>query len=285
MSDASSSDLLSAAQGGDSLAFERLFSQHVPKLRAVLHRMVGHPGDVEDLAQQSLLKAFEGLDTFRGESSAGTWLCSIGARLAVDHLRARKRWRERAQVIFAAACRESDQFGAQVGQALSDPSFSFDVNEHIAYCFTCVGRTLEPEAQAALVLRDVLDLGNDEAAQALGLSRSVLRHRLAEARETMQNTFAGLCSLVNKEGVCWQCAGLREVAPEGRRGPEVPKHVDWSERLVRIRNAALDPGRSGPMHDVFFRLTAVQEEARLGDEDASTDCGRPTGEADSQGAP
>ena len=252
MLEASTSELLTRAQEGDRVAFERLFREHVPKLRAVLHRMVGHPGDVDDLAQQSLLKALEGIEAFRGDASAGTWLCSIGARLAVDHLRARKRWRERAQIIFARACKDSEEQAARVGQALSDPAFSFDVNEHIAYCFTCVGRTLEPEAQAALVLRDVLELGNDEAALALGLSRSVLRHRLTEARQTMQDTFAGLCALVNKQGACWQCAGLREASPEGRQGPEIPSRVDWSERLVRIRKAALDEGKSRPMPTCSF---------------------------------
>jgi RNA polymerase sigma-70 factor (ECF subfamily) len=275
MTDALSPNLLSQAQAGDRAAFDRLFGTHLPTLRGVLRRMVGHPDDVDDLAQQTLLKAYEGLGAFRGESSAGTWLCSIGARLAIDHLRARKRWRERAQIIFAASCQESEELGTEVGAALYDPDFTFDVNEHIAYCFTCVGRTLEPEAQAALVLRDVLDLTNEEAASALGMNRSVLRHRLSEARDTMQASYDGLCALVNKEGACWQCSGLREVTPEGRRGPAVPARVDWAERLRIVREAALGPERSRRMHDVFFRRTEVQEQERRGDENATTDCGRP----------
>jgi len=275
MSGVTSPDLLAAAKAGDHVAFERLFGEHVPKLRGVLRRMVGHPDDVDDLAQQTLLKAHEGLVSFKGESSAGTWLCSIGARLAIDHLRARKRWRERAQVILAARCLETEALGAEVGAALSAPDFSYDVNQHIAYCFTCVGRTLEPESQAALVLRDVLELTNDEAAKALGLSRAIFRHRLTQARDTMQHTYEGLCALVNKEGVCWQCAGLREAAPESRRGPEPPEAVDWSDRLHIVREAALDRGTTHNLHDVFFRWTEAQEAERLGDENTTTNCGQP----------
>ncbi len=272
----SSQQLLQRAQKGDRLAFDQLFAEHVPKLRGVLRRMVGHRDDVDELAQQSLLKAYEGLAAFRGEASVGTWLCSIGARLAVDHLRARKRWRERAQIIYAAACHDAEEQRREVGAALTDPAFEFDVNEHIAYCFTCVGRTLEPEAQAALVLRDVLELSNDEAAAALGLTKSVLRHRLTEARQTMQTSFEGLCALVNKGGACWQCKGLREASPVEQRGPSVPEGVDWPRRLQIVREAVLDGGKSQLLHDVFFRHTTEQEEQRLGDENASADCGRPS---------
>lgn len=267
--------LLAAVRRGDKEAFDSLFREHVPKLRGVLRRMVGHPEDVDDLAQQALMKAFEGIDGFRGDSSAGTWLCSIGARRAIDHLRGRKRWRERAQVIFASRCLESEELGSAVGAALQDPQFAYQVNEHIAYCFTCVGRTLEPEQQAALVLRDVLGFENDEAARALGMTRSVLRHHLAHARDTMTRTWEGLCALVNKEGACWQCAGLRDASPEGRRGAPVPSGVTWEKRLALVRAATNEPGQSRLLHDVFFRHTETQEQARLGDENARTDCGTP----------
>jgi RNA polymerase sigma-70 factor (ECF subfamily) len=268
-------ELLTAIKRGDSKAFDTLFGEHVPKLRGVLRRMVGHPDDVDDLTQQALVNAYEGIDGFRGDASAGTWLCSIGARLAIDHLRARKRWRERAQVVFASRCLESEELGRDVGAALHDPHFTYQVNEHIAYCFTCVGRSLEPEQQAALVLRDVLELGNDEAAKALGMTRSVLRHHLADARDTMTKTYEGLCALVNKEGACWQCAGLREASPEGHKGAPVPAGVSWEERLAIVRAATGQPGQTGLLHDVFFRHTETQEQARLGDENAKTDCGVP----------
>lgn len=266
--------LLDAARRGDRRAFERLFSDSVPKLRGLLYRMVGNPSDVDDLAQQALLRAFESIDTFRGDSSPGTWLCAIGTRLAIDHLRARERWRTRAQVIFAAACLNSEALAGEVGAALTDPNFEYDVHEHIAYCFTCIGRSLPPEAQAALVLRDVLGLTNDEAAQAMGVSRSVLRHKLAAGREQMQETYAGLCALVNKEGACWQCAGLREAVPPERQGREVPSEVPWKRRLEIVREAPIDGGTAG-MHRVFFRNTATQEQERRGDENVETQCGRP----------
>ncbi len=268
-------DLLRAAQSGDRAAFDRLFSGQVPKLRAVLRRLVGTPDDVDDLAQQTLLRAFEKIGSFRGEASPSTWLCSVGSRLALDYLRQKKRWREEAQSIFAHFALQDPDIGTAVGQAMMSPQFSYDVNEHVAYCFTCLGRSLEPELHLALVLRDVLELKNEEAAGTLNMSVSTFRHRLAEAREQMQNKYEHLCALVNKQGICWQCSGLREASPEGKRGPDVPTSLDWEGRLRLVRGSLTGEGSSRPMHDVFFRFTQQQEEQGRGSASDTTECGRP----------
>lgn len=256
-------------------AFEDLVAESLPRLRAVIRRMVGHPDDTDDLQQDALARAFAARESFRGDAQFSTWLCAIGARVAVDHLRRKKRWRERAQVIFAAAALESAEIQGAVGGALGSPEFRFDAREHIAYCFTCVGRTLEPDLQAALVLRDVAGLSNREAADALEVTHSVLRHRLTEARAQMQSSFDDLCALVSKKGVCYQCAGLRQVAPEGREGDEPPQLPTWDARLEVVRAADPDGGSCRPLHDLFHRFTERQEQERLGDEAAMTDCGRP----------
>lgn len=86
---------------------------------------------------------------------------------------------------------------------------------------SCVGRTLPPEETAAILLRDVFDLTNDEAAKAVGISTSVLRHHLARARKAMTVVFDGLCALVGKQGACWQCSGLRDALPGDKRGKPV----------------------------------------------------------------
>lgn len=80
---------------------------------------------------------------------------------------------------------------------------------------------------------------------------------------------------MNKEGACWQCAGLREAAPDGHRGAAVPPTLSWEERLAIVRAAAKHPGEPRLLHDVFFRHTETQEQDRLGDENAKTDCGVP----------
>ena len=88
----------------------------------------------------------------------------------------------------------------------------------------------------------------------------------------MQESFEDLCVLVNKKGVCYQCSGLREGCSTDKQGPEVPVSLPMEERLRIVSNAELDSGKSQLMHDVFYRRTAQQEAAGIGDEKADSKC-------------
>ncbi|HEY7680692.1 MAG TPA: sigma-70 region 4 domain-containing protein, partial [Terriglobia bacterium] len=145
--------------------------------------------------------------------------------------------------------------------------------EHIAFCFSCIARTLEPEEQAAIMLREVLGFSNDEAARILGVSEPVMRHRLSSARATMTGHFDGLCQLINKTGACWQCKGLRDFAPEANRGADLvqievkpgvaitPENL-FDARLEIVRSADLPTGRSRSLHDNFYTAVSRREENR-----------------------
>ncbi len=119
-------------------------------------------------------------------------------------------------------CAEDDELRGKVIATTKDAEFEFDVRAHLSVCFTCVARSLEPEDEAAIVLREILSLSNREAADALGVTESVLRHKLRDARRAMEETFDGLCALVNEEGVWHQCAGFRGATGAERGGPSLP---------------------------------------------------------------
>src|ERR1700730_4363867 len=114
------------------------------------------------------------------------------------------------------------------------------------------------------MLKEVLGFTATEAAGILGVSEPVFRHRLAAARATMIEDYEGLCALINKTGVCHQCRGLREIASEEHRGPDLvqievgpgvavsPENL-FDARLAIVRDADLEDGRTRAMHDVFFR--------------------------------
>ncbi|MGH1345804.1 MAG: RNA polymerase sigma factor [Nannocystales bacterium] len=270
------SEVICRARAGDRAAFDELASAHTRKLRAVIRRMVGHPQDTDDLVQDTLLRAFEKLGDFRGDAKFGTWLCTIGARLSLDYLRTRKRWRLRAQAIAEHQCRTDPKVFEDFTRAMSGPDDAFDVHEHIAFCFTCVARTLSPQETAALMLRDAIDHSTREAAAALGVSSSVLRHTLARARAHMQDKFEGLCTLVNKQGACWQCESLRDSAPPAKRGPVLPvlsvsgnPHNQYQRRLQIVRAADTDQGRTQALHDFSWRMLERNERLRLEPTDGS----------------
>ena len=228
-------ELLSKALDGTAGAFDRLVASHVVALEALIRRLVLHPQDAEDLAQETLLTAHKKLNTFRGEASFRTWLLSIGTRKALDHLRARKRWPPDAQSTAASAHYHTPALLQDMGRAVEPEDFVYDYREHVAYCFSCIGRSLDPEEAAAILLREVFEFTNAEAAHALGLSHSAFRHRLAHAREFMTETFEGTCALIGKQGACWQCQGLRDNLPEDKRGVPVAAISEDSYRDVRFR--------------------------------------------------
>ncbi len=266
------SQLLSDARTGDGAAFESLIGPLRRPLFAYIYRMTTHPQDAEDLLQDTLVRVLESLPSFRCESQFKTWLFGIATHVCLDHLRARKRWRVEAQLIGEQEASEKGQHEQLIAVA-SDPAFVFEIREHIAFCFSCVSRTLEPEDQAALMLREVLGFSNQESADILEISEPIFRHRLASARSIMARSYEGLCQLISKTGMCSQCRGLREITPEQNRGkdlvqievaPGVPVSAEslFDARLEIARHADLEHGGTAPMHRIFFRSLTAREQSR-----------------------
>ncbi|MEO8129514.1 MAG: sigma-70 family RNA polymerase sigma factor [Bryobacteraceae bacterium] len=265
------SQLLSDASSGDRTAFESLIGPLRRPLFSYIYRMTTSPQDAEDLLQDTLVRVLESLPSFRRESQFKTWLFGIATHVCLDHLRSRKRWRLEAQLIGES---EVDATGHEaIMSVVSDPSFVFEIREHIAFCFACVARTLEPDEQAVLLLREVLGFSNQESADILEVSEPVFRHRLSSARSIMGKSYEGLCQLINKTGLCYQCGGLRELTPEHNRGrdlvqievaPGVPVSAQslLDARLEIVRHADLERGRTEPLHRMFFQSLSVREESR-----------------------
>jgi RNA polymerase sigma-70 factor (ECF subfamily) len=265
------SQLVAQARAGDEAAFLRLVDPWRKPLFGYIYRMVTRAQDAEDLLQDVLVCVLESLPQFRGESRFKSWVFGIATHVCLDHLRRKKRWRVEAQLEGEKRAHADEARLSEVSAALSQPNFIFEIREHIAACFSCVARTLDPEEQAALMLREVLDFTALEAAKILRVSEPVFRHRLSSARATMIRSYEGLCQLINKEGACWQCRSLREFAPEANRGadlvqievkPGVTLSPDtlFDARLEIVRFADLVGGRTRPLHDLFFDGLTLHEE-------------------------
>lgn len=263
---------LEAARRGDRGSFERIVRPALPRMRAVIRRMIGDVAEVDDLMQESLTRAWTSIAKFDERAELASWLCKIAINATIDHLRAAKRWRARAQVAYANECATDMALATEVGEVLSSPAFQYDAREHVAFCFTCVARSLDPDQQAALVLREVEGMTNLEAARALDVTESVLRHRLSEARATMEREFEGLCALVNKRGVCYQCRGLRDAVAETAKGEPPPALPSLDERLAIVRAADVDRGASQALHDLFWRRIRRHEQEERGSITVGPEC-------------
>jgi len=264
--------LVARARSGDERAFTELVEPLRRPLFAYVYRMVTLRQDAEDLLQDVLVRVLQGLPSFRGEARFKTWLFGIATHVCMDHLRSKKRWRVEAQLHGQHETEGDENEIAKLDALMRSPDFVFEMREHIAFCFSCISRTLEPDEQAAIMLREVLGFSNQEAAAMLEVTEPVFRHRLSSARAKMIGSYEGLCQLINKTGVCWQCKGLREFAGPGHRdelvqievapGLDVTPDSLFDARLEIVREARFPESKTGRMHDMFFEGLNRREEGR-----------------------
>src|SRR5580704_7923547 len=265
--------LVERARQGDRDAFGSLIEPWRKPLFGYIYRMVSLRQDAEDLLQEVFIRVLEDIRSYRGEARFKSWLFGIATHACLDHLRKRKRWRVEGQLIGEKETTEHPEQLEGLRDLMSSPGFVYEIREHIAFCFSCIARSLEPEEQAAVMLKEVLEFTNQEAAAILRVSEPVFRHRLSDARAKMTKSFDGLCTLINKTGLCYQCQGLREVASGQHRDAELvqievapgvavnPESL-FEARVAIVRDADLADGTTRPMHDMFFASISRREEAR-----------------------
>jgi RNA polymerase sigma-70 factor (ECF subfamily) len=109
----SDTDLIRQWKGGDGTAATRLVERHAP---AVARFVAGEGArdDVDELVQDTFVRAFGAIDTFRGESAFRTWLFTIARRLVLDRRRAARRSRMVATVEEGDAATQYDALDSMV---------------------------------------------------------------------------------------------------------------------------------------------------------------------------
>ena len=106
--------LIGRIQAGDPAAERQFFETYADRIHRIVYRFVGDPEAAQDCVQETFIRAFDRLGTFRGESTLGTWLGSIAVSVALNALRGRKRdekrhapW-EAAETVAAPSARRSE---------------------------------------------------------------------------------------------------------------------------------------------------------------------------------
>jgi RNA polymerase sigma-70 factor (ECF subfamily) len=90
----SDAELVETTRAGDLRAFEELMRRHGPRVFGTVRRYARRESEVEDLAQEIWIKAFQKLDSYRGEAPFEHWLMRLAVRTCYDALRRHQRNRE-----------------------------------------------------------------------------------------------------------------------------------------------------------------------------------------------
>lgn len=226
------------------------------QLKSYILRITANAEDTEDIIQDAYIKTVEKIDTFRGDSSIKTWIFTIASNLAKDNLRSRNRWPETVTDICKSAALGNQQFFMEAMQIRnSSPQGDFEIREHIAFCFTCISKSLPLEQQIALLLKEVYEFKVSEITMILDSTEAMVKYYLHTGRSKMIKIFDGRCALINKEGTCHQCTELNGIFNPNQKAQEELVKIEMAkeaekgdkEHLFDLRMTilkALDPFES-----------------------------------------
>jgi len=163
--------LVSRAKRRDPGAFEALYHTHHRRVYAFLLRLTCDPRAAEELTQDVFVRAWNGLQGFRGASAFGTWLRTIAVRVHLNAQRAAQRLAEHEQ-----AGPDVERYAFAAKRAM--PETQVDLERALA--------ALPVRAREVILLFDVYGYRHDEIAELLGIQPGTSKAHLHRARQSMK---------------------------------------------------------------------------------------------------
>jgi RNA polymerase sigma-70 factor (ECF subfamily) len=161
-------DLVRRAREGDKSAFEQLYRLNVGRVYALCLRMAGDPVRAEELTQDVFVRAWEKMETFRGEAAFASWLHRITVNIVYQRQRSESRRLARRERVAASSPSASRH----------DATTVIDLERAI--------RRLPAGARSAFVLHDLEGYRHEEIAAMTGLAVGTLKSQLHRARRLLR---------------------------------------------------------------------------------------------------
>lgn len=172
-----------AARSGDQGAFAQLVKRHADGVATTAKGMLGDTPEAEDVGQETFVRLFHSLKTFRGESKLGTYLTRIAINLSINELRRRKRH----DILYApTGGRPYDE-----RHVVPDPvsEFEYDAMESRDAVRTAIA-SLKPRLRAVIVLRLIDGYSTKETAGILKIPMGTVLSRLSRAQLKLKEILA-----------------------------------------------------------------------------------------------
>lgn len=175
--------LVERAQRGDKRAFDLLVVKYQRKLARLLSQFIHDAAEVEDVTQETFIKAYRSLSSFRGDSAFYTWLYRIGINAAKNFLVAQKRRASTTINEFDIEAAENFEEGSQLRE-LSTPENEL-MSKQIAQTVHQALQALPEELRSAITLREIEGLSYEEIASIMSCPTGTVRSRIFRAREAI----------------------------------------------------------------------------------------------------
>jgi len=174
--------LIQAAQAGDKQAFNALVTKYQFKVFKIVARYISDPSEVMDVAQDTFIRVYKAIGSFRGDSSFYTWLYRIAVNTAKNHLIAQIR-----RVPYL-----DNEISEIDGQTLSSMLKEYGTPERMLICdefeniLNGVIQHLPSDLRTTIILREMEGLSYEEISEILSCPIGTVRSRIYRARETIE---------------------------------------------------------------------------------------------------
>lgn len=214
--------LLQRARSGDDKAFVQIFQEHVPTLWRTAMGCLHDENDAADALQETTIKAWRTLPSFKGHADIGTWLTRILLNTCFDTLRARKKLIPFSD-ITEADTPASAEFQSGNNDCNRANDFASSVSDRLDVEAILV--RLPDDDRAILTLFYANDFSIRQISEILGISEAAVRTRLTRARERFKRFYTD------------QPSSQTSNQPSDQASPSVSEHAISSSQ--RITGAAL----------------------------------------------
>ena len=204
MSDADADALLvDRAKRGDVRAFEMLVVKYQRRVERLIGRMVRDAELVQDIAQESFIRAYRALPQFRGEAAFYTWLYRIAVNTAKKALVDMKRDPLIFESARGSASGEDGEETSRAENELSDGETpeALLASKEIAAAVNAAIAALSEDLRLAITLREIEGLSYEEIAEAMNCPIGTVRSRIFRAREAIATRLRPM--LDNPQGERW----------------------------------------------------------------------------------
>lgn len=177
--------LVARVQAGDRAAFDLLVSKYHRKVLRLISRLVRDPAEVEDIAQETFIKAYRALPQFRAESAFYTWLYRIAVNTAKNYLSAsNRRPIPMSDLMKADDEDESPLSSFEPAVDMQTPD-SVMLSRQIAKTVEQAMEALPADLRTAVTLREIEGLSYEEIAAAMNCPIGTVRSRIFRARDAI----------------------------------------------------------------------------------------------------
>jgi RNA polymerase sigma-70 factor (ECF subfamily) len=175
-------ELVARVQRGDKQAFDLLVLKYQRKIMRLLSRMIRDPSEIEDVAQESFIKAYRALPQFRGESAFYTWLYRIAINTARNWLAQNNR---RPSTPSAQENEDGETFDATDSLTDSSNPESEMASRQIAETVNKAMNDLPEDLRNAIVMREIDGMSYEDIAESMSCPIGTVRSRIFRAREAI----------------------------------------------------------------------------------------------------